>query len=145
MKKIIDGRMYNTETAKQVGSRWDSTDYVTDFDYFSETLYRKKTGEYFIYGSGNAASPYATYEGNHTYSGGSAIRPMSYEVAREWAEKHLDVDEYEAEFGVVDESDELCNVSVRIPAHLKVALDRYCAANGKTLGAVIAELLATIA
>ena len=145
MKKIINGKSYDTTTAKAIGSEWESTVYVTDFDYFCEQLYRKKTGEYFLHGQGNAASKYSKSEGNNSWTGGSAIIPLTYDAAREWAEKHLNADEYESEFGVVDESDEVCNVSVRIPAHLKAALDRECAKTGRTQAEVIVELLATLA
>lgn len=53
MKKIIDGKMYNTETAKECGT-WDNCEY--GFNRVEETLYRKKTGEFFIHGEGGANS-----------------------------------------------------------------------------------------
>jgi len=145
MKKIINGKSYDTTTAKRIGREWSNMDYVTDFNYFSEQLYRKKTGEYFLHGSGNAASKYSRSEGNNSWTGGSAIIPLTYDAARQWAEEHLDADEYEAEFGVVDESDETATITVRIPAHLKTALDRECAKSGRTQAEVIVELLATLA
>ena len=45
MKKIINGKTYNTETAKEI-SEWSEGVY-RDFTYIGETLYRKRTGEYF--------------------------------------------------------------------------------------------------
>ena len=145
MKKIINGKSYDTATAKRIGSVWSSTEYVTDFNFYCEQLYKKRTGEYFLFGEGNAASKYSKSEGNNTWSGGSAIIPLTYDAAREWAEEHLDADEYESEFGAVDESDETVTVSVRIPAHLKSALDRECAKSSRTQTDVIVELLATLA
>ena len=47
MKKIINGKMYNTETAKEIGS-WNNGRYRSDFYYVGETLYKKKTGELFV-------------------------------------------------------------------------------------------------
>ena len=58
MKKIINGKMYNTETAKEIGS-WNNGRYRSDFYYVGETLYKKKTGELFVFGEGGAASRYA--------------------------------------------------------------------------------------
>ena len=43
MKKIINGKMYNTETAEEIGS-WENTPYKSNYIYFKEYLYRKKNG-----------------------------------------------------------------------------------------------------
>ena len=47
MKKIIRGRQYDTDTAQRIGS-WDNGLSGTDLEYTSETLYRKRTGEFFL-------------------------------------------------------------------------------------------------
>ena len=52
MKKIINGKMYNTETAKYCGGYEFSN--CGDFNYVCEELYQKKTGELFLYGEGGA-------------------------------------------------------------------------------------------
>lgn len=41
MKQIINGKLYNTETASYIGSN-RSDCYRSDFHYFEEELYRKK-------------------------------------------------------------------------------------------------------
>lgn len=43
MKKIINGKMYNTETATKLGDFWNGLS-KSDFRQLSETLYRKKNG-----------------------------------------------------------------------------------------------------
>ena len=102
MKKIINGKKYNTETANEVG--YASSDLpVNDFGWWEETLYKKKTGEFFLYGSGNAASKYSTSCGQNCWSGGENIIPLTESAARSWAERYLSVDTYEAIFGEVDE------------------------------------------
>lgn len=53
MKKIINGKMYNTETATELGNFWNGLS-TNDFRNLSETLYRKKNGEFFLYGQGGA-------------------------------------------------------------------------------------------
>lgn len=104
MKKIINNRLYNTETAKEIGT-YSNAGGWRDFNHYEETLYRKKTGEYFIYGEGNANTRYAVLVDQNTWSGGSKIIPMNYEDARKWAEENLTADEYEAAFGAVDEGE----------------------------------------
>ncbi|MBO5969937.1 MAG: hypothetical protein J6S14_15725 [Clostridia bacterium] len=102
MKKIINGKKYDTGTAKELGI-WSNSYYPGDFAYCSETLYRKKTGEYFLYGIGGPMSKYAEHIGSNTTIGGSNIKPMTESEAREWAETHLDAEEYEEIFGEVEE------------------------------------------
>lgn len=102
MKQIINGKKYNTETAKEMGC-WSNNYSYGDFNYCEESLYRKKTGEYFLYGVGGAMSKYSQSCGQNTWSGGSEIMPMTESEARDWAEKHLTADEYEEIFGKVEE------------------------------------------
>lgn len=47
--------MYNTETATEIDWQ-ENTANRGDYSYYREYLYRKKTGEFFLYGYGNAAS-----------------------------------------------------------------------------------------
>lgn len=101
MKKIINGRLYNTETATAVAS--DSYGYPGDFSYWSETLYKKKTGELFLYGEGGPYSKYSQEHGDNSWGGGSAIIPESDFNAKEWVAGHSDADTFIELFGPVDE------------------------------------------
>ena len=49
MRKIINKKMYNTNTAVEIASCSNDAS-TSDFDYYEETLYKKKTGEFFLYG-----------------------------------------------------------------------------------------------
>lgn len=100
MKKIINGRKYDTETARKIGD-WNNGK-LYDFDYVIERLYKKKTGEYFLYGEGGAVSKYGV-EVRDGMSDGSDIIPLTEKKALIWAEEHLDADEYEEAFGEVEE------------------------------------------
>lgn len=140
MKKIISGRKYDTATAKSVGE-YDKG-YTSDFHYFCETLYRKRGGEYFIHGEGNAASKYAESCGDGSWGAGERIIPLSYEDARKWAEEHLDADDYESEFGAVGEDEgESVVLSVRVSPSAKSALDRAAARTGRSKGEIVTEAL----
>ena len=101
MRTILNGKKYDTETAKEIGS--DGEGYRNDFRFFQETLYRKKTGEFFLYGEGGAMSRYAKSSGDNSWGYGEKIIPLSEKDAKAWAEKALSVEDYEALFGEVAE------------------------------------------
>lgn len=101
MKKIVNGKLYDTDTAKEVGCY--SNGYGTgDFQYCYESLYRKRTGEYFLYGRGGARSKYSERCGNG-WSEGWMIIPYTEEEAKEWAVENMDADDYMELFGTVEE------------------------------------------
>lgn len=104
MHKYIGGRHYNTETAKFCGEYEYSN--PRDFHYIHEILYQKKNGEFFLYGIGGAMTKYSETVGQNEWSGGRRITPFSVDEAKEWAEEHLDGDEYESIFGKTDDDDE---------------------------------------
>ena len=101
MKKIINGRLYNTKTATLMGTA--SYSYPGNFEYWKEDLYRKKTGEFFLCGEGGPMTKYSRKTGQNEWSGGEEIIPLTVEEAQEWAERYLDADEYEEIFGKVEE------------------------------------------
>jgi len=76
MRKVIEGKRYDTETAEQVAS----TSYAnyTERTYWSEELYRTKKGNWFLYGEGGDLSKYAR----------SAIIPLTRVKAMSWLEVH---------------------------------------------------------
>ena len=92
IKNIIKGKVYNTETAEKMGC-WDNGYPVSDFHYTGESLYKKKTGEFFLYGVGGALSYYSSHSG-----WGEKIKPLTLAEAKEWAEEKLTTDEYEKMF-----------------------------------------------
>lgn len=101
MKKIINGKLYDTDTANLLGE-WDNGD-NGDFTFVIERLYQKINGEYFLYGSGGALTEYALPRGNHTVSGSRCLTPLSDADARLWSETHLSADEHIDLFGPVSE------------------------------------------
>lgn len=101
MRKIIHGKLYDTETARYIGSNQSSC-YRSDYHYFEEDFYRKKTGEFFLHGEGGPASRYAERLGSGGYVEGERIIPLSEEEAREWAENHLTPEEYEKLFVICE-------------------------------------------
>ena len=101
MKKIINGKKYNTETATEIAA-WSNNVSTSDFGYCYEALYLKRTGEYFLFGEGGPMSKYAESCGD-CIGWGESIIPLSVSAAKRWAERRLDGDEYERIFGDVEE------------------------------------------
>ena len=140
MNKVIGGKRYDTDTAIEVGFFKNIGD-SRDFNYFCETLYKKKTGEYFLHGEGNAASKYAEAIEQNQWIGGEKIMPLSIDAAREWAEEHLDADDYEKEFGEVSEGEE-CTIFARVDGATKAKLRRYMEDTGLNVSQAIERIIA---
>ena len=132
MKKVINGALYDTETAKLLGK--DSYSNPRDFQYWVETLYRTKSGKYFLHGEGGAMTKYAVSVGQNEWSGGEKIIPLDLDSAQKWAEEHLDGDEYIRAFGEPEE-----RTTVMISAATKARLSDIKAKTGKSFGDIIAE------
>ena len=139
MKQIIKGKRYDTETAVKCGSDYFSN--PGDLYYWEETLYRKKTGEFFLYGEGGPASRYAECCGQGSYCGGSRIIPYTLKEAQEWAEEHLSGDEYEEIFGIVDEDESKITQVLRLSASTVELLKRTAVEQDKTISDVAESIL----
>ena len=101
MKKIINRKMYNTDTAEQIAEY--SFSIPGNFHYLQEILYRKSNGEYFLYGEGGAASRYREQVDQNSWSSGETIIPFSDEDAKSWLEEHDECDVYIRLFGTPEE------------------------------------------
>ncbi len=119
MKKIINGKRYDTDTAKLIGE--DSYSNPGDLNYWHEELYQKKTGEYFLYGEGGAMSSYSRQTGQNEWSGGEEIKPLTLKEAQAWGEKRLSGNEYEETFGKVEEGKS--QIATWIPNEIKKMAD----------------------
>lgn len=100
MKKIINGKKYDTETARAICEHTHA--YPSDWYYVHEVLYLKKTGEYFIHGEGGACSAYHESNGKSQW-GAEKIVPISESKAQEFVEEYGSVELYEELFGEVEE------------------------------------------
>lgn len=97
MKKIIEGKRYDTETATLVGQA--SHGGTGDFQRWEAGLYRTKNGAFFLAGEGGPMTRFAHMCGDGSSTGGNNLFPMTMEDARNWAECNLDIDVVEATFG----------------------------------------------
>lgn len=140
MKKIINGKVYDTEKAKQVAS-YSNAGSWRDFQHYEETLYLKKTGEYFLFGEGGPMTRYARSEGQNSWTGGERIEPLTYAAAKEWAEEHLTASEYESIFGEVEEDDSKVLTTFNLTRATVEKLRRESQERGMSLSALVEEKL----
>ena len=102
LKQIINGKMYNTETAQEIGC--DSNGMNLDNLWFAEeTLYRKKNGEFFLDGHGGPLSRYSRPNGSFSRCGARELVPLNDGEAKAWVERHCPADVYIETFGDVAE------------------------------------------
>ncbi|MCM1508254.1 MAG: hypothetical protein NC177_14170 [Ruminococcus flavefaciens] len=78
MEKTLKGKMFSTETAKFLG-RADM------FGISDDSLYMKKTGDFFLHKKFHASGIYSEHE---------EIAPMSYKEAQKWTYQFLGVEAY---------------------------------------------------
>jgi hypothetical protein len=100
MKKVIEGKTYNTETAELLGT-WSNHYGSNDFKHCTEELYKTGKGQFFVYGEGGPMSRWGQSYGNST-SGGDGILLLTETEAQGWAEAHLTATEYIKVFGEIE-------------------------------------------
>lgn len=117
MKRYINNKVYDTETAKHIGTE------------FLVSLYRKKTGEYFKY-----------IHPRHSEGEGEIV-PLTYDEAREWAEKNLDSDVYDEEFGAIEDSGERETIHISVRAQTADKLRRMSREQGRAVSSIVEDLI----
>lgn len=96
MKQVINGKVYNTETAIRLFEVSNCFS-CSDFRHFDFHVYQTKKGAFFLAGSGGPMTMFGRPCGNMT-SGGSKIIPLTENEALEWAEsQHADISPNEIE------------------------------------------------
>lgn len=140
MKKIINGRVYDTATAREICSSSNGCTY-RDHQWIEETMYQKRTGEFFLFGRGGPASKYAQAQKNNGWSNGEKLIPLTWEAAREWAEGHMSAEEYESAFGAVVEDNSRTVVTMSLSVSAVERAKRAAAQAGLSLSAYIESLI----
>lgn len=142
MKTIIKRKLYDTDTARVIGCYRNGLG-TSDFHFLSETLYQKKTGEFFLHGEGGALTRYAeTYADGRGY--GEQILPLTYGEAAEWSEKHMDADAYQAVFGEITDDYTAIMFTCRLPASAVDKLRRASGRSGRTQQDILTDLINTL-
>lgn len=140
MKKVIRGRLYDTGKAVEIGSTYGGSEIRSDFEFWEETLFRKKTGEFFLYCIGNAMSRYAVWHGN-TAGSGEQIKPLTYSEAQEWAENALDGEKYIQVFGEPEENGDRTSVTLTMTIGAFNLLRKASEKQGKSASEIVEALI----
>ena len=131
MKKIINGKVYDSEKAKfLVSLSFGLPGYSS---YCKESLYQKRTGEFFIFVEGGPMAKYSRIIDNNSCVCGKQIVSLSYEAAQQWAEDNLPEEEYEYIFGSIAEDDTKILVHLHLSATSVAKLKRGAAQSGVSM------------
>lgn len=122
MKKIINGKVYDTNTAKEICCK-EPIEYQNDLYYSCKTLYRKKTGEFFFNIFSNQS--------------GNKIEPISFNDAKSFVEEYGTAEQYEALFGEPDESGEAVTLGLQVSAAAAAKLKQEAARLGIPQGKLL--------
>ncbi len=149
MKKRINGLRYDTDAAKELAQYISPFPY-NDFRYYNEWLYKKRTGEYFLYGEGNSGSPWAekVYYDDNSFIAGADIKPLTFEQAQRWFEKANNADPelapdkiYDQEFGTISQDNEKVQAKLYLSSLAKRKLVQLAQKQNKTQSEIVENLI----
>ena len=101
MKRIIDGKRYDTDTAEMICDVSSRINDQRDFKWHDTQLYRTKKGAWFVAGEGGPMSRWAHDTGDG-YGYGSGLVVIEADEARELLEQHDELDALAEYFNVED-------------------------------------------
>ena len=128
MRRIIKNKVYDTSTAQEMGT-YKNPEGNGNFYGYEYTLYRKKTGEFFVHACGGPDSQ-------------ESIIPFAYDEAQEWAKELLTEEQYkDIFFGVADENADTEALTVQLPTPLVIQLKRRTDKSGRLIKEAVAEAL----
>lgn len=116
MRKFLGNKQYDTEKAHLIAQTK------------TDALYRKKTGEYFLYSC--------------PAKGAESIYPITADSAKDWASQHMKIAEFQKEFGDVEVEDarkKIFTFSLRVDTAEK--LRRMAQAEGISASALVEKLV----
>ena len=139
VKRIIDGKTYNTETAAQLAS-WSSTNNpdTAQRPEHGGILFQTRFGAYFVVQYDEGQDP---WDDNY-----ERLIPLEPEQAQRWAEKHCSADDVEALFGEMPEAgDAEAKLTLRMPDALRKRLVVLAESRKQSLNAWIVRCLESCA
>lgn len=115
MKKIINNKVFDTDTAKLI-KQADHDNIKSSEGSCKQSLYRKRTGDYFLCVSGARTD---TFHNLHldaqTHDRERHIYCLTYEQARAWCEAEMTAEEWLENFEPA-EDDSLCPLNLTLSA-----------------------------
>jgi hypothetical protein len=135
MKRIIEGKLYNTETAAKLCEL--ACDFSKgNFRWHDTALYQTRGGAFFLAGEGHAMSMWATRFDN-MHGPGDGIRPVSAEEACHFLEQGNKIDILGRIFGPAPEAGASLPYALPLPSALRPLLEKAAESEGRSLDAII--------
>ena len=135
MKKIINGKVYDTDKAQLIAEAHHDNVNDADGKSLKQWLYRKKTGEFFVKAEGASIELQNIFQ--HGYKPNAGIYPLTYEHAQRWAERELTADQCGSIFGDPEDDDTQVSVNLSMTAKVANTLKQNAAKAGMTVSAYI--------
>lgn len=135
MKKIINGKVYDTEKAQLIAESHHDNIKDADGKSLKQWFYRKKTGEFFVHAEGSVIELQNIFQDG--YKPNAGIYPLTYEQAQKWAERELSADQWESIFGDPEDDDTQVSVNLSMTAKKANILRQNAAQAGMTVSAYI--------
>lgn len=120
MRRVMDGIMYDSATSEEL-ARMASPRGTAEDEAWSEILYRKASGQYWLYAEGGKSTIYSALNRCNIFDGSWCIKALAEDEARTWCEHNLGGDAYEAIWGPVDE-DLVCATPEQPADNIKQAI-----------------------
>ena len=135
MKKIIDGKSYDTGTARPIGTQ----EYPGNIGSVTEALYFTKSGRYFLHISGRSPGVYQRRKGNEE------IVPLTLDEAKVWSLNYMAPIDYQDWFGPAkpEHPEDRGRFTTNLSRSCKVKLRQIKEATGKTYSDIIEMLVDT--
>ena len=100
MKRILEGKRYDSDNAILIGEGKHGSVRSGDFSAWEAGLYKTpRSGQYFLAGEGGPMTQFRVQVEQNSWTSGSKVIPMTAQEAPRWAEQYLDSKVVEAEFG----------------------------------------------
>ncbi len=136
MNQIIKGKRYNTESAREVGT----TSRGVGQAHETETLLRKRTGEFFLHAVGGPESRYARRTAHGRYEPGERLIPLTDDEARTWIVTYMGEEICAYEFSA-PESEQPIRLSVIVSPEELDKLKTYARSCRRTVSDVLRMLI----
>jgi hypothetical protein len=132
MRTVIKNKVYDTTTAA----------WIADYTHsgVTETLYRKKTGEYFAHFFNERAED----TDKAGWRGKEKVVPYDFDTARAWGELRLDKARYKELFGGDTGESGSTVVSIRVSRATLAKMRKAQSETGESIGQIFDRLAAVI-
>ncbi|MCL2757320.1 MAG: hypothetical protein FWD43_04485 [Coriobacteriia bacterium] len=133
MYTVIKNRVYDTATAKAIAEYKHGS--------ITQTLYRKKTGEYFAHFYDSSAHDDDRRAG---WAGKDKIAPYDFETAKIWAELYLGEEKRDELFKGVVSSEETVVMTVKIKKPAAAKLRKLQSETGESVSQLFEKAIACL-